>query len=195
MRYLPALLVAIGLLFVGNTLEPKQATVRSATPKVVAEMELPQTLELYFYACGVVKAHFPEKASDHCPVSPIALFTPLKQNRHGEYSPGSRIVWLNSAFTHQSQISTFGEGVTVHEMVHYILWGYDIWQDDKDKCREESLAWSAADLWVESRGRPEDMNPEWWEWYEDCDSATDDPRPPTQKIWELILRKTSSDRF
>ena len=183
---IPALMIIVGVALVSNGLYPKTATVRAALPKVVAEMELPQTLELYFFACDAVKAYFPVKAKDHCPVSPILLFTKLASHRYGEYSPGSRIVWLNANFTTQPQISTYGEGVAVHEMVHYILWGYEIYQDDKDLCKEEDLAWGAANRWVESRGRPEDMNPEWWDWYDDCPSPDADPKPVSKRIWQLI---------
>jgi len=182
MRLLPIALIAAGLLLVGNGISStKPATVASA-PRVTAEMELDQTLELYFFACEMVKAKFPEKADEHCPVSPIALFTKLARQRHGEYSPGSRIVWLNDNFTTQPQISTYGEGVSVHEMVHYILWDYDLLQTEKEYCREENLAWESHDRWVESRGRPEDMNPKWWVWYDECDNATDDARSIVTKI-------------
>ncbi len=187
MKSLSFVLIALGILLIGSSLTfTKQATVRTALPKVVAEMELPQTLELYFFACDSVKAYFPVKAKDHCPVSPIALFTPLSKHRYGEYTPESRIVWLNANFTTQPVLSTYGEGVAVHEMVHYILWGYEIYQDDKDLCKEEDLAWGAANRWVESRGRPEDMNPEWWDWYDDCPSPDADPRSPAKRIWQLI---------
>ena len=182
-------IILAGLLLIGNALDDRSANTSAqytGPPKVIAELELDESLELYFFACDMVKAKFPEKAAGHCPVSPIVLFTPLEPNTHGEYSPGSRVVWLNAGFTNQPNLSTYGEGVAAHEMVHYILWDWELYQDEKDMCREEDLAWQTHDRWVESRHRPEDMNPEWWDWYEECDSATDDPRPVTQKVIEFI---------
>ncbi len=195
MKNIAYVLVLTGFLLIWASLfdspmeSPAEATV-VGPPKVMAELELGQTLELYFYACDMVQAKFPEKADEHCPVAPIVLFTTLPEKRHGEYDTGSRIVWMNDLFTHQHELSTFGEGVVVHEMVHYILWDYDLLQEDKEYCREEDLAWASADRWVESRGRPEDMNPEWWTWYERCDNATDDPRSVIKQVIGFIIEKT-----
>ncbi len=143
--------------------------------KVLAELSQDTTWELYEFACEFVQGQFPEVRDKECPNPPVTLLTPMKSSTYGYYIPGSSIVWLNSNFTSQPDLSTYGEGITIHEAVHYIFYEWDLMQDDKEYCREENLAWTASDLWVAGRSRPEDVSEEWWEWYPHCDGPFANP--------------------
>ncbi len=143
--------------------------------QVIAELSPETTLELYEYACDFVQGQFAELRETDCPNPPVTILGPMGQTTYGYYVPGSSIIWINSRFRSQPNLSTFGEGVTVHEAVHYTLHQFDVMMDDNDYCREENLAWTAYDNWVLDRERPEDVAEAWWEWYPHCDGPFANP--------------------
>lgn len=150
-----------------------------------AELDLDKTTELYLFACDFVQGQFGDFAESECPTLPIVIFREMKI--HGFYQPGSRVVWLNDGFTHQNSLSIFGEGISIHEMVHYVLYQYELMTEEVEFCREENIAWTAANNWVLALGRDEDENPQWWDWYAPCDSATGDPVKTTRtKLREIL---------
>lgn len=177
MRKFSYLLMATGAFILWLAFEPtyEQEEDGSGAVEYTAELDIETTEELYIFACDFIQGQFAEVAGDVCPNIPVVIFRKMKDRLHGYYSPGSRIVWLSDKFSHQFSLSIFGEGIAIHEMVHYLLYEYELYEDDKDFCREENLAWTAANLWVEDKNRPEDANEEWWDWYDTCDGPHDDP--------------------
>ena len=171
------------MIYVGLTIPEDED---SQPPRqVIGELSPETNLELYDFACEFVQDTFEDL--EECTNPPVTILTAMKGGTYGYYISGSSILWINKNFSSQPNLSTYGEAITVHEAVHYLFYHYDILQDEIDYCREEKLAWEAADLWVLDRERPEDTSDEWWDWYPMCDGPDADPNSPiTMKIRKIF---------
>jgi len=103
-----------------------------------------------------------------CPtVTPAVVYTKTRDGIRGMYYPGSQLIFMSDKF-HTMPRSVYEDGITIHEMVHYILDVNDLLQSRADDCRNEGAAWAVYNAYVIQLGRPDLERPEWYESYNGC---------------------------